>query len=165
MKYFLKSLSIVGLVLITTACTSQQKAEEKQLNQNIQAQKPADTPEQIADRAAMAFSNVEGLTPEQKLKLSNIYKNVYLESMKIRREIGQSKSLLFMTLAKVDYKAKDITNLKKKIVELDQRRLNLMFEALDDVQNVVGRGVEAEKIYKHLEDYEMPRHWIKDYTY
>lgn len=32
---------------------------------------------------------------------ADIYARVYTESMKIRREMGQSKSLLFMTLTKV----------------------------------------------------------------
>ncbi len=63
-----------------------------------------------------------------------------------------------MTLAKVDYKDTEIKNLKNKIVHLDQERLNLMFGALDDVRKVVGMGIEAEKIYKHFQDYEMPAH-------
>jgi len=152
---FIRAALIGGLV-ITSACGSKDKKPDE-LDQKISTQAPADTPNQIMERASMAFANAEGLTQEQKLKLSEIYKRVYTESMQIRRDIGQSKSLLFMTLAKTNYKASEVTELKKKIVNLDQKRLNLMFSALDDVQSVVGKGVAAEKLYRHFEDFEIPR--------
>ena len=149
-------LTVLSLLLSLSSCVSATKNESTAMEIQMKAQAPADSPDQIMARAALAFSNAEGLTAEQKLKLNAIYTRVYIESMRIRREIGQGKSLLFMTLAKVNYKDSDIKNIKTKIVGLDQERLNLMFGALDDVQSVVGRGVQAEKIYKHFQDYEIP---------
>lgn len=150
------------LLLALSSCVSSQAPAPTQLNDKVAAQAPADSPEQIMERAAAAFSNAPGLSPEQKLKLNAIYVRVYRQSMQIRRELGQSKSLLFMTLAKVDYKNSEITNLKKKIVGLDQQRMTLMFSALDDVQRVIGKGIEAEKIYRHFQDYEIPHTHVKD---
>jgi hypothetical protein len=106
----------------------------------------------------MVFSDAEGLEPHQKAKLSEIYSNVYQQSMSIRREIGKSKSLLFATLASDNYKAIDVENLKTKIVDLDQQRLNIMFKALDDVQAVVGTGIGKSHIYKHFQEHEYPQH-------
>jgi hypothetical protein len=151
---------ILILILASAACTTKAAREEALMNSEVKAQAPADTPEKIVGRASEAFSNVEGLKPEQKAKLSDIYVRVYTDSKSIRREIGQSKSLLFMTLAKPEYKESEITMLKKKIVALDQRRLNLMFAALDDVQKVVGKGKSTEHIYKHFHDYEMPNRFV-----
>lgn len=153
----IKTYILVLSALILTACATTKK-EEAELALKIKMQEPANTPDQIVHRAAVAFSNADGLTAQQKWMLSDIYSRVYTESMRIRHEMGQSKSLLFMTLAKVDYKSSEIDAIKKKIVELDQKRLKLMFDALDDVQRIVGKGIEAEKIYKHFEDYEMPNH-------
>ncbi|MBY0555446.1 hypothetical protein K2P97_13015 [bacterium] len=153
-----KKLLLVISSLTLAACSSTKKEREQELALQVKMQEPADTPDQIMHRAAIAFSNADGLTAQQKWMLSDIYSRVYTESMRIRREMGQSKSLLFMTLAKVDYKSSEIDALKKKIVELDQKRLKLMFDALDDVQRIVGKGIEAEKIYKHFQDYEMPNH-------
>lgn len=143
-------------ILALSSCGTAKKERDEHLSLQVKMQEPADTPDQIMHRAAIAFSNAEGLTAQQKWMLSDIYSRVYTEAVQIRREMGQSKSLLFMTLAKVDYKKSEIDALKKKIVALDQRRLKIMFDALDDVQRIVGHGVEAEKIYKHFEDYEMP---------
>lgn len=157
-----KNLLPLALFIALSSCASQKALSPEQINQEVAAQAPADSPDQIMDRAAAAFSNAPGLTPEQKIKLQTIYARVYTNSMRIRRELGQSKSLLFMTLAKVDYKSSEITSLKKKIVGLDQERMTLMFNALDDVQKVIGKGIEAEKIYKHFEDYEIPHTHVKD---
>jgi hypothetical protein len=153
------------LVLISFSCTSKQKTEDRELQAEIHAQASADTPEEIAKRASESFSTAQGLSSEQKLKLEKIYSFVYADSMRIRRELGQSKSLLFSTLSKVDYKQKEITNLKKKIVALDQERLNIMFKALEDVQKIVGKGIESEKIYKKILDYDMPDRHSRDYNY
>jgi hypothetical protein len=146
--------------LILSSCASEQKEKDAELALKVKMQQPADSPDEIVRRAAFAFSNAEGLTAQQKWMLSDIYTKVYTESMQIRREIGQSKSLLFQTLAKVDYKKSEVLDLKKKIVALDQKRLKIMFDALDDVQRIVGKGIEVEKIYKHFKDYEIPDHRI-----
>lgn len=161
-KFSLKNVSIGFYVIGTLAFVAQVGCATSDLDREqraqIKAQQPADSPEQIMERASLAFSNAPGLTPDQKAKLSGVYSRVYVESSAIRRELGQAKSLLFMTIAKIDYTDREVVNLKNRIVKLDQRRLNIMFKALEDVQKIVGRGVEAEKIFKHFEDHEMPRY-------
>lgn len=165
MKKILVRMSSLLVLVILSACGTTQEKKEVELNKQVKMQAPADTPNQIMERAAIAFASAEGLSAEQKMLLRDVYIRVYTESMRIRREIGQSKSLLFRTLAKVDYKAADIKSLKKKIVDLDQKRLDLMFGALDEVQAVVGKGVDASKIYKHFEDYEIPNRRLNDYQF
>lgn len=163
----MKKLGLIFLggtiALQLTACGTASK-EEADLNKKVQAEAPVDNPEAMVERAAQAFANIEGLAPEKKSKLSEIYTRTFTESMNIRKEIGQSKSLLFKTLAQNDYKNKEVNALKKKIVNLDQKRLNLMFKALEDVQAVVGKGADAEKIYEQLQDYDKLNRMAKDQT-
>jgi len=164
--YFIKSIEVLILTFVLTACmTSQSKKEDEKLSAAIQAQTPANTPEQIMQRASDAFANAEGLSPEQKIKLGTLYSRVYTEGMAIRREIGQSKSLLFSTLAKNNYKNSEIKKLKNRITELNQKHLMIMFDALDEVQNIIGPNQNAEKIYKHIEKYEMPFRVNREITY
>lgn len=160
-----KFIITLAVAVSALGCSTPQKSEDEKLTAKIKEQAPADSPQQIAMRAAEAFSNAPGLTAEQKLKLHAIYTRVYSESMTIRRDIGQSKSLLFMTVANADYKSADVTKLKQKIVALDQRRLKLMFDALEEVQGVIGKGIEAEKIYKHLHDFEVPTRFENKYEF
>ncbi|MFP5519654.1 MAG: hypothetical protein ACLGGX_07100 [Bdellovibrionia bacterium] len=155
MKNYAVILSIATLAL--AACSSTPEKEQVTLEQNIKAEEPVATPQQMLERAATSFSSIEGLSKEDQGKLAEIYTRTYMDSMSIRKDIGQSKSLLFKTLAKKDHKDSDIKKLKARIVELDQKRLNIMFKALDDVQKIVGKNTPAsEKIYEHLERYEYP---------
>ena len=133
----------------TMRCSTYKMSEEVQA-QNIKAQPVADSPEEIARRAAEIFSKSPNLNDDQKKKIHAIYTNVYDESVAIRREIGQSKSLLYETLVTPDYKSSEVASLKKKIVALDKKRLDIMFKALKDVQKIVGRGADKENIYRQL---------------
>lgn len=151
-----KNLVLFLSLLALASCSTTGSKEDRELNAKVKSQQSADSPQEIAARAAEAFSAAPGLSADQKMKLHSIYTRVYVESMQIRREIGQSKSLLFMYLANPDYKASEMNRLKKKIMNLDQKRLNIMFEAFDDVQKIVGRGVETDKIYQHFLDHEYP---------
>ena len=128
------------------------------LDKRIKAQPQTNSPEEILNRAADRFSNSPDLNQKQKDKLKLIYLSVYHSAKGVGGEIGKAKSLLFETLAKKDYKAKEVEDLKNRIVELDKKRLDLMFEALDDVQAIVGHGKDRHELYKHLFDYEGPQY-------
>lgn len=156
MKTIITKALFFSMFAFLFACGSTEKEQDQQLSQKINQQAPANSSEEILQRAASMFANAEGLTAEQKEKLTSIYTKVYIESMQIRKDLGKSKSLLFSTLSKPDYQPSEITNLKKRIVDLDQKRLDVMFAALDDVQAVVGKGQGSEKLYKHFERYEYP---------
>lgn len=157
MKNTIQLVILSSLIAGLAGCSTYSKSEKASLEKNISAEAPVNNPQQMLERAAVTFSEIDGISNEDKSKLSEIYTRTYLDSMSIRKQIGQSKSLLFKTLAKKDYKDSDIKALKNKIVELDQKRLAIMFKALDDVQKIVGKGTPAsEKIYEHLERYEYP---------
>lgn len=156
MKQLLNLMTIGSLLLFGAACSTQEKQQDQQLTQKVNKQMSANTPEEILERAAAKFSSAEGLNSTQKDKLAGIYVKVYVESMQLRSEIGRSKSLIFEMLATPNYKASDLNKLKDRVVDLDQKRLTVMFNALDEVRSVVGTGAGKENIYKHFEKYEMP---------
>ncbi len=155
-KNLITILIATGTVALA-ACASSGAKSDSEMDQKVSTQAPANTPEQIRDRAAETFANSQGLNPEQKAKLTVIYQKTYGEAMTIRKDIGQSKSLLFEMIATKDYKSKEVEALKQRIIALDYKRLDVMFKAMADVQAVVGFGKGTEDIYKHLRDYEMPR--------
>jgi len=137
-------------------CASAKINSETDLDRKVREEPHANSPEDIANRAAKVFSEAPGLSEDQKRKLSAVYLAVYAEAMAIRTEIGQSKSLLFKLIATTAYKSKEVDQLKQKIVALDQRRLKIMFEALADVQKIVGHGPGKENIYRHFRQHENP---------
>ena len=102
-----------------------------------------------------AFMNSPDLTAAQKEQLKSIFVRTMGQARTLSAELSDAKSRMFQTLASRDYKSKDITTLKKEITTIDQKRLDLMFGALSEVQGVVGYGADKEKIYKQLRDYDL----------
>lgn len=141
--------------LLQLGCASQATSSDKALDRQIEKQPEANNPQEILKRAAAAFSHAPGLSNDQKDKLADVYVKTYFEAMEIRKEIGKSKSLLFERVADSETDSRELEKLKQKIVDLDQRRLTVMFKALADVQAIVGYGADKKEIYKHLRDFEM----------
>lgn len=156
MKLAIRTLAIVSSLLLLGGCASTQKVDPV-LEKKIEAQVAPENPSQMMYQAAVAFSNAPGLTEPQKAKLTEIYNRVFTESSQIRTDIGKTKSLLFLTLANPNYKPTEVKEMKNRIVALDQKRMTIMFKALDQVQEIVGHGAGTDKIYRHFEDYEFPR--------
>ena len=140
-------------ILFMVGCAT---SEDRALDQRIKAERRADTPEEIAQRAADVFSTAPGLTAEQRKKLNALYLKTYAQSREIRTEIGKMKSLLFKEAATKKFKTNTVNELTRRIVDADQRRLNLMFSALEEMQNIVGYGEDKKELYEYLRNYDYP---------
>lgn len=152
-------LLIIAISLLG-ACSSHDTRQEVQLPSEIE-QKMASSPgaggtNGIARRAAEDFIGMKGITPDQRAKLINIYLSTYDQALKIHNDISLSKFKLFDLISSTSYSSSAVDTLKQKIVDLDQKRLVIMFKALADVQDVVGYGKDKAPIYKHFYDYEHP---------
>lgn len=147
----ISTAAIATLVLMSCAeVTKKNQQIQSEQKKTVQEMPPVEAPQDIVMRAASIFQGSPDLSDEQKNQLRDIYTGVYDESMAIRSEIGENKTLLYMTLVKKDYKSSEINKLTKKIVALDKKRLDIMFKALKDVQKIVGRGAAKEGLYKQL---------------
>ena len=159
MKSVAKPLKIltqfIAVLSLATGCSSM-GTNNSELDKKIANEKPAQTPDEIARRGANSFISAPGLTEVQRQKLMEVYTRTYLGAEEIRGQIGQSKSLLFKMVAKSNYKSKEMEELRNKVVALDQKRLQIMFQALSDVQGIVGYGGDKEEFYRHFEMHEMP---------
>ena len=87
MKFSIFILALAALFGVGCQTT----AGNPTLDQKIQAETRADTPEAIAERAAQTFSSASGLNDEQRDKLNKLYLKTYAESWQIRKEIGLKK--------------------------------------------------------------------------
>lgn len=154
MLNFKMTLSVFAMILVSSGCANHPPVEETKQGQQAEEQMVAQKPQAAAVNVAAIFANAPDLTDEQKQKLQAIHANVYEEAMAIRGEINENRSLLYNTLVMSDYSSAEVNNLKKKIVSLDKKRLDVMFKALKDVQKIVGRGKDKVNIYGQLLDDE-----------
>lgn len=153
---FRKSILIFLSFLCLAACETLTHSEKQELDKKISAEPRADTPEDIVERASDTFANAKGLTEEQKKSLRSLYLKTYAESMAIRKEIGQMKSLLFKEVALKNFNSKEVSVLLSRIVNADERRLQVMFKALQTTQSIVGYGQDKKELYEYLREYDIP---------
>lgn len=150
MSYLTSMVAVVVVAALQFACSSTPTQEETNVDARVSDQRPADMPGELAVRGYEAFVNSTSFTPEQKEKLVTIHTKTYEQASLLRDEISKTKSALFKTLATPNYSAKEVSILKKKIEKLDQKRLATMFKAIDDVEKVIGRSQESEKVYQRF---------------
>jgi hypothetical protein len=146
-----KSLLTLSVVLGLTGCSHMQAKEMHHSHNHVQTPPSESASGSIT---AESFINSPDLSPGQKAQLKSIYGRVFAQSRMYRAELVEAKSKMFQTLATRDYKSNEISKLKKEIISIDQKRLDLMFGALAEVQGVVGYGEDKEKIYRQLRDYD-----------
>ncbi|KHD87377.1 MAG: hypothetical protein OM95_14870 [Bdellovibrio sp. ArHS] len=156
-----KALIVATAFLILAGCQTMTYDNEQALDRKIQDEQQANTPEDIVQRAADVFSSAPGLTDEQRQKLKTLYLRTYAQSWQIRKEIGQMKSLLFKEAAVNKFSSPDINELTQRIVAADNRRLNIMFSALEELQSIVGYGEDKKNLYEKLRNYEIPGNTLR----
>lgn len=111
----------------------------------------------IKQSAVDTFANAPGLTDVQKQKLGDVVSKVAKEGAEIRKQIGDAKTDLFKVASSKAFSSKEVTEVRDKITKLDQKRLAIMYQALADVQAIVGFGPDKEELYRRLRDYDNMR--------
>ena len=111
-------------------------------NTSASATMPADS-SPIEKIGHDAFMKAPGLSEAQKIKLSEIMKNAFSEAQKIKVAIANQKVDLFEAITNPSVKNSQVNKIKKSIVELDKKRLALMFSSLEDVQKIIGKNPET----------------------
>jgi len=110
----------------------------------------------IAKSGHDAFMKAPGLTSDQREKLSQILNSTMNQAGKIRMEIAAQKIDFFAALTEGNSNPAKIKQIKKKIMDLDSERLNIMFKAMDEVQKVLGKNPEAGKYLRDLMREHLP---------
>lgn len=160
-KYFL----IPALALGLGACAHKEKgphghhdcAMNCDLKDRARGEAGANSESNIKKMAEDVFAMTPGLTEAQRQKLSDVLRKTATEGAEIRKQIGEAKTDLFKAASSKAFASKEVTEIKDKITKLDQKRLVLMYQALADVQNIVGFGPEKEELYRRLREYDNPR--------
>jgi len=97
-----------------------------------------------------AFRNAPGLTEAQKLKLADLMKSTFAQAEKIKLGIANLKVDLFETLTDPSADNGKVNKIKDQIIELDKRRLALMFKSLDEVKALIGKNPETTKYLRQI---------------
>lgn len=137
-----KMIIAVAITIFSMTSLAQQATQ-----QTIQ---PDAKPTDIATIAHNAFANAPGLTEAQKIKLTEIMKDTFTQSQKLKMTMAQYKVDLFDALTNPTKTDKDVNLIKKQIVKLDKQRLDVMFKSLDQVQKIIGKNPKTGEYMKKI---------------
>ncbi len=104
----------------------------------------------IEKTAHDAFLKTPGLSEKQRGKLSEILKSTMREAGKIKMEIAAQKVDFFASITEEKLDNAKIKKIKNKIVDLDNKRLAIMLNSLEDVQKIIGKNPEAGKYIRNI---------------
>ncbi len=154
----LKSFVCVGYlvvaVLALSGCASRQARIDHSVDQIVAEETPTSQPGELALRGFEAWASSAEIDLDQKSQIWAIQAATARDAVRIRNEITMTKSALFKELAKGDFNLKLVDGFKDKIVKLDRERLDLMFAALDKVEDALGKGPKAREYYRYLDEME-----------
>lgn len=127
------SLAIV-MALSLASCAQNQVAKEKveqeirELPDNAKLQKAS-----IQERIKSSTS----LTEEQKTKLLKLEEEAHASNKALTEEIEKAKIVLVETILQPKLNKQEVKILKKKIADLDKKRLQEGFKKIHEVRNII----------------------------
>ncbi|GIL18160.1 MAG: hypothetical protein BroJett040_19110 [Oligoflexia bacterium] len=151
-KYFINTVLALSACALMASCSSTQKEEsvEQKVEKQIQAEKPLNKPGDIAQKGHEAFLNAPGLTEAQKIKLNEVVSKTYADAIVMKTELGKTKGALFEAMVSPVATQKEINILKKKVIDLDKKRLDLMLKSMDEAQKIIGRNKETAEYFRRI---------------
>lgn len=132
----MKLIIMFTTILFFTSCSS------KQVEIDItEAKKSISAPQnfkELLKRKREILNNSKNLSLEQKERLLNLQEHTLGGINDSNTEIRKYKIILFKHLAENKYDEKKVKVLKRRIKEYHDRKLNLMFVAIDEAKNILG---------------------------
>ena len=144
------SILVAGLFLVQGCAHGR---GEKELDQKVAAN-PVETPRELHAQATQEIESAPGLKPEQKAKLLAIRDSVRKEMSKDRVESLRLRSVLIQDLVQkrdTQKNRKEIELVKKKIRDLEEKKLSAFFQAVREANETMGRwGSRDERLAESM---------------
>lgn len=124
------------------ACASADRSPSsvKSLDERIAEEQITDGAEALREETAQNIQNDPDLSANQKTKLLDLQKATTEKMRQLHIDSLKLKSVLSKSLFGPDYNERDIQILKRRIVKNDNKKLDVMFEALDEAKKILGKN-------------------------
>lgn len=146
MKKNLSLIALMALTLIASSCAS--NTVEKKIDQEIK-DVPASETKSIAKTVKEQIA-ASGLTEEQKTKLMALEEKAHADHVAVTEEIEKTKIVFIQTLLAPKMSQREYSVLKKKLTELDKKRLDNGFKVAAEVRKIINPAANTHEreIYK-----------------
>lgn len=129
-----KLIIIISALLLVSCATSTQKEIERESRQMPVIHGKTD----MMNKMHQAINHSK-LSFEQKKGFSKIHHRVFKQSARLNSDIRKMKVLLFRSLTSDNYNESKVYRLKKQVKKLYEEKIDVMFDAFEEVQEVLGK--------------------------
>ena len=147
MKMNLPLIALTAATLIVSSCASNKSVEQK-IDREIK-DVPASETKSITKTIKEQIA-ASGLTEEQKAKLMTLEEKAHADNVAVTDEIEKTKVVFIQTLLAPKMSQREYYVLKKKITELDKKRLDNGFKVAIEVRKIINPAANTQEreIYK-----------------
>jgi hypothetical protein len=140
---FMRVIIFSGLLLLA-ACSTKETTEKVDDRMDALPAQAVDVSEETHE----AFLEAPGLSSVEKDKLKDVHEKTLKQEEKIAKQMDRHKVALFEALSDPDVKKGEVRLLKRRMIDLERKKLDLTFKSLEEVAGVVGKNPEAMSYYR-----------------
>jgi len=128
----------------------------KKIDESIEKKMEAEAPISVNGRALASreleiFQNADNLSDEQKENLIELHTKMQQKMRSLKEEKAKLTAVLFRTLVSPDYQEKEYQRIKKRFLDLSEKKNTLVLQGLEKAQRVLGRrSLEDMKYYRFM---------------
>jgi hypothetical protein len=125
-------------------------ATERALDQKQAAETSVKSPDDLNHQADRLIGSAKGLTSEQREKLEALKVKVEFDVKEIRDESIRLRSILLSDVMNpAQYNQKEVNLIKRKMRRAEDRRINVLFDAVAKANTILGRITEENSPEMH----------------
>lgn len=130
-------LLLTACVLVTGCSTTGQKLDEKL------AAEPAKTSRaEIRAETDFLIENDASLSDDQKKRLSILRSNISAKLDELSDQSLKLRSVLVEEILSPNYSMNEVSLIKKRLKKIEDRRLTVMFDGVDQANSILGRDAQ-----------------------
>lgn len=137
MKSIFHSLLLLTIVFTLGACATSKSNQA--LNEKVSEEKSVQTRDQLNAEVKQTIDNNTAISPEKKAQLEAIRADYLTKSDDLYKESIKLRSVLIKDIASQQEHVGEIKLIKARLREIADKRLTLLFKAIDDSNVALGK--------------------------
>ena len=130
----------LGVLALFQGCASgTTTTTENTLDQKVAAEQKVGTTKDLRSETNQILENTKGLTEDQRVKLSALRDKTNIAVDTNREESRRLRAVLVKDLVSPNYSAKEVRLIKKKLADLENSHIQIIFDAVDQANVILGR--------------------------
>jgi hypothetical protein len=159
MKNYYYEVVLLMAVFFIQACATT-GGLEKRLDEKLSQENDLKTTGDLNTQASQIIQSATDLNTEQKEKLKSLRTTTQSKISEISLQTLKLRSILIKDLVETQYDEDEVDLIKERIHNLDRERTTVLFKAIEQANEIVGRQAQSRAAIMHdfwLEDMDRVR--------